>query len=751
MPFFRALFEFLNAGEVVPKPYGIFHLVWLFLTAVAIVTLAILWRKEIIKDDKRLLIVASVILAIFELYKQINVIFGDGTSIGYDFTQFPYRYNTLLIYLGIVGGMTKNKVHDSITAFIGTYLLFIGAYGLFFPQFSAVIGRNVQTMVSYGAMVVVGAFLWFLGKVKPEFKTFLKALPTFLMVYALSITFNVISHALKLNVDGGNLLGSCVICNFKASIWRFVLLSVIAFLVVFLAFAIKKLVTTDFDAEYGKTDEIAKSIKKSAGYNSEESDGVFKFNKKDYSKNGSYMETYFKNLHTNFGNNAKGSCAYVAAAMLLSYYDTVLRDSIVPEKYDVNAPISEDEPDFSESPGTRFLPQLTKNNNPFISYDPSELSYKDYVEVINQLKNQYLHEKLIAISMELGYTNENPNYMGTDGFSAGYQVIEKILDTYLQNIASGIKDSDYDIYGKNFENKICNTTDVEILKKIKEKSEEIRSYTIKQIKKGLPVLLVMFEHNKETGEFYNGHMVVAYAYDEAKDNLYCHMGWTGDGATHARPEYVGKEVDGSPANKYDYFASALVLDFDDEKIRHIHSDNYPVYINGGEFFYCPEGENGEDGVYTTRDDIIVELDKKRLTCAIVGVNGDYYDDELDIPEFYGNIRVTKIHQGAFANQKYLEKVHLPLSIDTIEENTFSNNRSLKSVVIPVQINCIKRNAFKNCDALESIQYLGTKAQWAQMTRVGGWDRNTGDYLIYCRGEARPLNKHNETKDYETLV
>ena len=157
-----------------------------------------------------------------------------------------------------------------------------------------------------------------------------------------------------------------------------------------------------------------------------------------------------------------------------------------------------------------------------------------------------------------------------------------------------------------------------------------------------------------------------------------------------------------------------------------------------------------DGTYTTREDFIVEFDMSRENCAIIGLNYDYYIG-FKVPEYFGNVRVTKIHQEAFANQKYLAEVELPCSIDTIQESTFKNDRELKKIIIPASVTCIKRNAFKNCDALESIQYLGTKAQWAQMTRVGGWDRNTGDYLIYCRGEARPLNKHNETKDYETLV
>ncbi|MCM1259324.1 MAG: hypothetical protein NC182_00075 [Prevotella sp.] len=42
---------------------------------------------------------------------------------------------------------------------------------------------------------------------------------------------------------------------------------------------------------------------------------------------------YFENLHRNIGNNANGSCSYVASGTLLSYYDTFYNDKIVPNTY----------------------------------------------------------------------------------------------------------------------------------------------------------------------------------------------------------------------------------------------------------------------------------------------------------------------------------------------------------------------------------------------------------------------------------
>ena len=67
-----------------------------------------------------------------------------------------------------------------------------------------------------------------------------------------------------------------------------------------------------------------------------------------------FSQSYFKNLTTNFGWNYKGSCMFIAAEMLFSYYDNCVSDTIVPEKYDkvysAGTPFVYDEED---SPGTK--------------------------------------------------------------------------------------------------------------------------------------------------------------------------------------------------------------------------------------------------------------------------------------------------------------------------------------------------------------------------------------------------------------
>ena len=73
-----------------------------------------------------------------------------------------------------------------------------------------------------------------------------------------------------------------------------------------------------------------------------------------------YATEYFFNLRRNFPYNSHGTCSFVAASMMLSFWDSYMNDDFVPENYEVNTSYipqtSDDEPRFlqpfgSESPG----------------------------------------------------------------------------------------------------------------------------------------------------------------------------------------------------------------------------------------------------------------------------------------------------------------------------------------------------------------------------------------------------------------
>lgn len=89
-----------------------------------------------------------------------------------------------------------------------------------------------------------------------------------------------------------------------------------------------------------------------------------------------YSSYYFKNLTDNFGNNMKGSCTYIAFAMLLSYYDTYWDDTIIPESYDMITMLSTNKLGLNvESPGI-----YTENS----SLVWSSMSTANYYQVVEQ-------------------------------------------------------------------------------------------------------------------------------------------------------------------------------------------------------------------------------------------------------------------------------------------------------------------------------------------------------------------------------
>lgn len=62
---------------------------------------------------------------------------------------------------------------------------------------------------------------------------------------------------------------------------------------------------------------------------------------------------------------------------------------------------------------------------------------------------------------------------------------------------------------------------------------------------------------------------------------------------------------------------------------------------------------------------------------------------------------------------------------------FSGYDKLANVTIPSSVTNIGTSAFEECESLTNINFDGTKAQWAAITKDSDWDTSTGDYTIHC--------------------
>ena len=251
-----------------------------------------------------------------------------------------------------------------------------------------------------------------------------------------------------------------------------------------------------------------------------------------------FLTAYYDNLTTNIGMNYKGSCGYVALAMLLSYYDTYLNDEIIPEQYDV------------ESLGdTNDI--ISRRNSPGIYHDIitnpktnekdtlKNLNASEYYDIIEDMADYSFHAKLITIGNMLGYYNFNDNSPASTSIYSRMLV----LNYYLNSVA-GISSRNYSIsyIEKNNDDQL---------------GDSVKQYTINMIEAGYPVLLSLV--NADTN---SGHAVIAYDYNRSTGEIYCHFGYNRS-TTHTTPEERG----------YTIYRNAMAINFN---IEHSHTNNYIV-------------------------------------------------------------------------------------------------------------------------------------------------------------------------------
>ena len=77
--------------------------------------------------------------------------------------------------------------------------------------------------------------------------------------------------------------------------------------------------------------------------------------------------------------------------------------------------------------------------------------------------------------------------------------------------------------------------------------------------------------------------------------------------------------------------------------------------------------------------------------------------------------VTEIKAYAFYGCTSLTSITIPDSVTSIGRYAFSGCTSLTSVVIPDSVTSIGSYAFEYCDSLTSVNYLGTVAQWCNIS------------------------------------
>ena len=286
-------------------------------------------------------------------------------------------------------------------------------------------------------------------------------------------------------------------------------------------------------------------------------DGLFQIDK--------FATHYFFNLKENYGNNTHGSCGYVAAAMLLSYYDTFLNDSIIGENFDVLGRLAS----LDLSDYYNISPGINREDNGLcdsIEFEEDEeivetlddLNSNYYWDVITRNWEEYFHLYLIKLAEEeFNMYHDEIVILEECGLK-----IEINTETPCASLLLHQKSLiEYYLY------EVRNYTENEV--SLEYTNVNVRNFAINKIKNGQPVILLL---GSPTGF----HFVVAYdlndnsTEDTSDDEIYAHYG-----------NFLDKTHINIDTDKYPWLVSALAINFNIE-----HSCSYNYTYNGEAYCSC---------------------------------------------------------------------------------------------------------------------------------------------------------------------
>lgn len=108
--------------------------------------------------------------------------------------------------------------------------------------------------------------------------------------------------------------------------------------------------------------------------------------------------------------------------------------------------------------------------------------------------------------------------------------------------------------------------------------------------------------------------------------------------------------------------------------------------------------------------------------------------DITIPNY-----ITSIGDAAFYGCGAIRSIVIPSRVTFIGDGAFSHCTSLTDVVIPISVNLIGENAFEFCTSLTSIDYIGTKSQWQDISLSEDWKFKSSIRTIKCSDGIIEIN------------
>ncbi len=108
-----------------------------------------------------------------------------------------------------------------------------------------------------------------------------------------------------------------------------------------------------------------------------------------------------------------------------------------------------------------------------------------------------------------------------------------------------------------------------------------------------------------------------------------------------------------------------------------------------------------------------------MTIEMNGKTYEYYDDKLFA---YFKDHLNEVTVSELMGEK---------TVSVILNGAFGNLSALETVTIPTTVTKIQKYAFYGCTSLTAIRFQGTMEQWNAIEKGTDWDKETGNYTVYC--------------------
>ena len=212
-----------------------------------------------------------------------------------------------------------------------------------------------------------------------------------------------------------------------------------------------------------------------------------------------FVKDYFRNLETNYPTNNVENCGYVAAAMLLGYYDTYWNPDFIPDQYN-----NEDLTELDSLEDRTFDCPGVKD----IYEELHDSDYRDYIYRMLARQDESFIALLYQNAIDIGLLDpENKPTLRT--------TIQKVAATVNNYIANNSTLAGKVIMDYMDLSRVEGNTETR-------KRNNLRKLAIERLKAGQPIIFGGRSANKV------GHICIAYDYIEEGNKIIIHCGWKGE-------------------------------------------------------------------------------------------------------------------------------------------------------------------------------------------------------------------------------